>query len=59
MGYQLDRHIVESWRRHEIGGAPHISTERLIDMVRVDTGADVDGQIELLQRAGMLKLEQR
>jgi hypothetical protein len=28
-------------------------------MVRVDTGLDFDCQIELLQRAGMLKLEQR
>jgi hypothetical protein len=30
-----------------------------MDMVRVDTGADVDCQIEPMQRAGMLKLEQR
>ena len=38
MDYQLDRHIIESWRRHE-QAEPHISTERLMDMVRVDTGA--------------------
>jgi hypothetical protein len=30
-----------------------------MDMVRVDTGANVDCQIELLQRTGMMKLEQR
>jgi hypothetical protein len=52
MDYQLDRHIIESWRRHE-HAERHISTERLMDMVRVDTGADVDCQIELLQQAGM------
>jgi hypothetical protein len=28
-------------------------------MVRVDTGPEFDCQVELLQRAGMLKLEQR
>jgi hypothetical protein len=28
--YQLDRHIIESWRRHE-QAEPHISTERLMD----------------------------
>ena len=50
MDYQLDRHIIESWRRHE-SAEPHISTERLMDMVRVDTGADIDCQVELLQRA--------
>jgi hypothetical protein len=58
MDYQFDRHIIESWRRHE-QAEPHISTQRLMDMVRVDTGVDVDCQIESLQRAGMLKLEQR
>jgi len=30
-----------------------------MEMVRGDTGADVDRQIESLQRVGMLKLEQR
>jgi hypothetical protein len=58
MDYQFDRQIIESWPRHE-QAEPHISTQRLMDMVRVDTGVDVDCQIESLQRAGMLKLEQR
>jgi hypothetical protein len=50
----VDRLIVDSWNRHE-AAEPDISTERLMDMVRGDTGADVDRQIEALQRAGVLK----
>jgi hypothetical protein len=54
--YQVDRHVIESCCRHE-QAEPHVSTQPLMDMVRVGTG--VDYQIESLQRAGTLKLKQR
>ena len=45
---------LESWRRYE-AAEPDISTERLMAMVRGDTGAEPDRQVEALQRAGMLR----
>jgi hypothetical protein len=54
----LDAAIVASWRRARRGRARHFD-ERLMEMVRGDTGADVDRQIESLQGAGILQLEQR
>lgn len=39
--------------------SPTFRPSALMEMVRGDTGADVDRQIESLQRVGMLKLEQR
>ena len=59
MDYQLDRHIIGVVAPSRIGGAPHLDRATDGHGARVDTGADVDCQIELLQRAGMLKLEQR
>jgi hypothetical protein len=50
IGRRFDKRIVASWRRHE-AAEPGISTERLMEMVRGDTGADVDRQIEALRRA--------
>jgi len=56
-GQELDAAIVASWNEHE-AAEPGISTERLMEMVRGDTGADIDRQIEALQRTGMLKRRQ-
>jgi hypothetical protein len=47
---QIRPRIVASWRRHE-AAEPDISTERLMERVRGDTGADIDRQIEALERA--------
>jgi len=52
--HNLDQRILESWHRHE-AAEPDISTERLMAMVRDDTGAEPDRQVEALQRAGMLR----
>ena len=41
----LDAAIVDSWRCHE-AAEPDISTERLMEMVRGDIGADVDRQMK-------------
>jgi hypothetical protein len=37
--YQVDRHFIASCCRHE-QAEPHVSTQRLMDMVRIDTGVD-------------------
>jgi hypothetical protein len=41
----LDAAIIASWRRHK-EGEPDISTERLMDMVRDDTGAESTGRLK-------------
>jgi hypothetical protein len=46
-----------SWR-HRGEGEPDISTQRVMKIVRGYTGAYVYRQIETLQRAGMLRLEE-
>ena len=51
---QLDRRIVDAWTLHH-GIEPEFSTGRLMEMVRGDTGADADRQVEALVRAGILK----
>ena len=52
--HNLDQRILESGHRHE-AAEPDISTERLMAMVRDDTDAEPDRQVEALQRAGMLR----
>jgi hypothetical protein len=53
-GARLDQRIVDAWALHR-DAEPDISTERLMEMVRGDTGADPDRQIQALRRAGLLK----
>jgi len=50
----MDELIVESWLTHE-AAEPDISTERLMDMVRHDTGCDVDRQVAALERVGVIR----
>lgn len=51
---RLDQCIVDAWTLHH-GLEPELSTGRLMEMVRGDTGADADRQVEALVRAGILK----
>ena len=54
MARERDQRIVDSWLAHA-AVEPGISTERLFELVKGDTGAEPGRQIPALQRAGILK----
>jgi hypothetical protein len=50
----LDAAIVASWRPREVAESD-ISTERLTEIVRGDTGAESTGRLKRCKRAGTLR----